>query len=125
MQLTEGTAVISAEIPVKIIQEGYLSISDSFQGINLTAINKSTSDVTLNAFSAKGGKLTAKSLLDKGRLAKVDAEIASFRPLSVSHPDLQNLQTEISLVASLTQDTLKAPLKYKFGERKHLFEIPF
>jgi hypothetical protein len=113
LQLTEGTAVISAEIPVKILQEGYLSISDSFQRINLTAINKSTSDVTLNAFSAKGGKLTAKGLLDKGRLAKVDAEIASFRPLSVSHPDLQNLQTEISLVASLTQDTLKAPLKYK------------
>ena len=112
LQLIEGTAVISAKIPVKILQEGYLSISDSFQEINLTTINKSTSDVTLNAVSAKGGKLTAKGLLDKGRLAKLDVEIASFRPLSVSHPDLQNLQTEISLVGSLTQDTLKAPLKY-------------
>ena len=61
LQLTEGTAVISAKIPVKILQEGYLSISDSFQEINLTTINKSTSDVTLNAVSAKGGKLTLRA----------------------------------------------------------------
>ncbi len=112
LQLSDGTAVISAALPIKILQEGELNISETLKGINLSVQNKSVSNVTINALTAKGGKLSAKGLLDKGRLAEVKAEITSFKPNYISHPDLQRVQTEISLVASLQQDTLKAPLKY-------------
>jgi len=113
LQLSDGAAVISLDIPVKIMQYGNLTISESFSGINLTAFNKSTTNATINAFTSKGGKLTAKGLLDKGRIASVEGEISAYKPLLVSHPDIPNLRTEISLIGSLKQDSLKAPLKYQ------------
>lgn len=112
LQISEGSAVISAKIPVKIIQDGKLTISESFTGINLTANNKSHTDVKLNALSAKGGKIFATGKLDKGCLASMETEIVTFRPLYIAHPDLQNVQTEISLIASLKQDSLHSPIKY-------------
>jgi len=112
LQLNNGAAVLSFNIPVKITQEGNLTISESLSNINLEADNKSTTNATINALTSNGGKISAKGLLDKGRIVSVDGEISAYKPLFVSHPDLQNLHTEISLVGSLKQDSLAAPLKY-------------
>lgn len=113
VRVREGKASIKLSLPLKIIQEGDLRISEELSSIEITVLNDTTTRVKLQAVSAKKGRLKVTGTLDKGRIAIANAELEAFRPLYASHPDVQNLRTEISLVASLAQDSLKAPFTYE------------
>jgi len=113
LRVIDGAVSAEVKIPVKIIQAGELNIRQELHKINLTAITRDATNIKLNAQSGIQGALKAEGILKKGRIVSVDAEITRLNPQSVSHPDLQNVSSEISLVTWLSQDSLGAALKYE------------
>ncbi len=113
LRVRDGSAMVDISLPLQIINFGNLQINEELHKINLNLVNKTDSRITLSAISAKKGKLTATGSLNKGRIAFVNMELGSFRPLFISHPDVQDFSSELSLVGSIKQDTLGAVISYE------------
>ncbi|MDD2229401.1 MAG: hypothetical protein PHY48_08320 [Candidatus Cloacimonetes bacterium] len=113
LRIEDGAAMIQVDLPLKIVTQGNLHIYEEFSNINLKTTNKKHSDVVFTALGSRNGKLSLRGVLDKGAIREAKAEIEAFRPLSISHPDIINLQTEISAVATVSQSAAGAPFDYQ------------
>ncbi|MDY0150730.1 MAG: hypothetical protein RBS43_00480 [Candidatus Cloacimonas sp.] len=112
IRVHDGAAIIEATFPLKIVSKGNFRIYEEFSAINITALNRGGTNVKLSAKSKRNGVLTASGEIVKGRIAKGNAALEAFRPLYINHPDITDLQTELSVIASISQDSLGAPFKY-------------
>ncbi len=112
LKIIDGSAIVDVKLPLKIVSKGNLHIKESFNHISLSVVNSKHSKISFTAQSSKSGKLSLIGILDKGRIRDTQAELEAFHPLLVSHPDITNLQTEISAVASLSQSATGAPFSY-------------
>jgi hypothetical protein len=112
IRIREGIAIIDIQFPLQIVSKGVFHVSEEFTSINFSAVNHGTTSIKLSAKGSKRGIVSANGILNKGRIADANIEIAALRPKLVAHPDIKNLRTEISVVASAGQDSLGSPLKF-------------
>ncbi|GAB1468389.1 hypothetical protein MASR2M64_11080 [Candidatus Cloacimonadota bacterium] len=113
LRIEDGTAMIEVDLPLKIVTQGNLHIYEEFSKINLSTTNKRRSDIVFSALSSRNGKLSLRGALDKGVIKEARVEIEAFRPLSIAHPDIKNLQTEVSAIATANQAAAGAPINYQ------------
>lgn len=113
LRIRDGSVYTEINLPLKIVNAGELYISEDLHKINIEIENKGVSRITLSAESARRGNLKAEGILNRGRIASVDAELSGLHPKNIAHPDLQRMDTELSLVAHLAQDSLGAELSYE------------
>jgi len=109
----DGRFRIYAGIPLKIITPGTLQVTEQLTNININVVNTRVTKVNLEANSIQGGHFTVFGVLDKGVISNAEAEINNYHPLLVHHPDILNFDTELTTVATLSQDSLKAPFHYQ------------
>lgn len=113
LSISNGSVKIGAELPLKILQEGKLKAGEELSNLNLTVINNVGSMINLEANTSSRGLIKLSGILLKGRIVNASADISDLRPKQLSHPDLQNFSTELSIVAKVSQDSTAAPIKYE------------
>jgi len=113
LRVRDASAILDFRMPVQMINLGDLQINEELHNINISVINKTDSRITLNAVTAKKGKFTATGSLNRGRIAFINAELGSYNPLHVSHTDVQDFSSEMSLVGSIFQDSVGAAISYQ------------
>lgn len=112
LRIRDGSLNLGVDLPLKIIRDGKLVITQQLDNIDISVTNTNISTVKLSAENGRQGRLTLEGILSKGRISSAEIELKQFQPGSISHPDLQQLSTEASLVAFVSQDTLGAALRY-------------
>jgi len=113
LRIREGAVYTGLSFPLKIVSQGDLYIAEDLQKINLEVVNKRVTTLSLSAESARGGLLKAQGTLNRGRIASLEVEVNRMHPKYIVHPDLKSIDSEITLVASLGQDSLGADLHYE------------
>jgi len=109
LTLTDGSVDLDIGVLLNIGGEGILSIQEKLSAIQIKVTNQRRTDIKLDAVSATGGKFTVTGYLDKGRVADAYANIASYQPLRVEHPMLQNASTEVNLTITANQAKKNGP----------------
>lgn len=101
ISLENGEVSVDISLPIKMIHDGDLIIEENLKNIELRANNvDSISKISFNATSSLGGKVVFEASLDKGRIDYAKASIQNFEPLYLTHPDIQDLRSEITASAS-------------------------
>ncbi len=113
LNLRDGSFTIGVDLPLKILQQGNFKAGEELSNLNLSVVNNLGSMVNLEANSSSKGKIKLKGILLKGRIVNASAEISDFRPKLLSHPDVQNFSTELSIAGSVAQDSVGAPFEYE------------
>lgn len=113
LYIRDGSVALGIRIPVTIIQAGDLVINEELYNINAKVINNGSSQITVDGLFAQKGSVKASGTLEKGRLSFSEIEVSSLTPNYVSHPDLRNISSDISLVGNVFQDTLGAAISYR------------
>lgn len=100
LSLVQGSISTDLAIPLKIVNMGDLFIEEKLSDINLTVRNSSVTNISLKAKTSMGGSINFEGSLDDGRIDLAEAEITSFRPLYIVHPDIRDFRSEINVSAS-------------------------
>lgn len=103
LTLLDGSVTADLAIPLKILNLGDLYIEESLNNIKLIVTNSKSTQVSLSANTSRDGNLNLKGRLDQGRIDYAEAEIADFRPLYITHPDIQDFRAEINLTATYAE----------------------
>ncbi len=100
LTLEDGSFSANIHIPLKIVNRGNLSIEESLSNINLIVNNNKFIDIDLKANTSLGGTISVLGRLDRGRIDRAEADIAGFKPLYITHPDIRDFRSELNLNAS-------------------------
>ncbi|MCK9556823.1 MAG: hypothetical protein PHQ78_02770 [Candidatus Cloacimonetes bacterium] len=101
--LEDGALEADLAFDLKILHTGKLSIEENLTHLDLRIENTSYTDVLLSANTSLGGSIHLKGSLDNGRIALAEAEIADFKPLYVSHPDIRDFRSDININANYSE----------------------
>ena len=112
ISLVDGSISADAVIPLRIMNAGELYIEESLKNINLTIDNSSITDISLTANTYNGGRISVNGRLDTGRIELAEADIADYRPLYISHPDIRDFRTEININAAYKEPADSSQAQY-------------
>lgn len=112
ISLVDGSIAADVAIPLKIVKQGELYIEESLSDINLIVHNTNVTELTLKANTSRGGRLDLSGRLVNGRIDLAEAEIADFKPLYLTHPDIQDFRSEINLTASYHEPADSSAAQY-------------
>lgn len=101
--LEDGSLEADLAFDLKILNTGKLSIEESLNSMELRVTNTTETEISLIANTSLGGSVSLKGYLDDGRIALAEAEIANFKPLYVSHPDIQDFRSDININANYSE----------------------
>jgi len=113
--LESGSLESDLSFNLKMQNEGILKIEENLKNIQLRIQNAENTKLKLNATTSLGGKVSAEGSLIGGRIDIAKAEIEEYKPLYLSHPDIQDFRTEINIVAHYSEpsDSSKAEFSGK------------
>ncbi len=103
ISLSRGVFNLDLELDLKLVNDGSLKLVDSFEELEISAINKKSTSFNLSGISANQGRLELSGELDNGRLVMAEADLSHYDPLIAYHPDIKGFSTDLSLRAEANQ----------------------
>lgn len=108
LEVVDGSGRVT--VTVATSSSDTLYVLEDIRNLNATVKNTDKSQISLSAVLGTQGILKAEAILDKGAISNVKADLKGFNPTLAQHPLFSGFHSEITAIATLTQENADAPI---------------